>query len=203
MATHKVVILAILAILARVDSTYYILGDLNKCTRVPNEPPCSISFDHFVPDYASRRYQILMEIIYRKARDVSRLDSRAQCVNAYKAFLCSQFFPKCSKYQNPRYYNLEMQRWVVHDPAIRTKCLKIFASCNERVAQRFISSDYFICDYLMYTPDGWESNRCAPYDEDIRCPVKYGKVSVVLLHDLFCCITWFYRRHIAKCHSID
>ena len=169
----------------RIFCKEYILSKLNQCTRVPEEPPCNITYDHFVPDYVSQRYEIMMEIIYRKSKDIMRLDSRPQCVNAFESFMCAQLFPKCSKHQTTRYLNLEMQRWVVHDPQIRMKCLKIFAACNSRVVNRFMSKDYFLCDHLTYTPLGWESDRCVPYDLDNRCVgQEYGKVCNLLAKNI-------------------
>ena len=178
-------IVAFLAtITTTVHSTEYILGDLNKCTHVPDEPPCNIPYEDLVTDYALRRYEILLETIYRKAKDIRRLDSRSQCVDAYKEFLCAQLFPRCSKHQNPRYQNLEMKRWVVHDPSIRAKCDRIFGACNRLVLERFMSSDYFLCDHVGYTPEGWESDRCVVYSEDRRCPTQYGKVGDAVIYYL-------------------
>lgn len=186
MASYKSCIFTLFFVgilLKRIRSKEYILSKLNQCTRVPDEPPCNISFNHFVPDYASQRYEIMMETIYRKSKDIMRLDSRPQCVNTYKDYLCAQLFPRCSKHQNPRFENLEMQRWVVHDPDIKMKCWKIFAACNSRVANRFMSSDYFLCDHLTYTPLGWESDRCVPYDLDTRCDKQqYGKLPMWFLN---------------------
>ncbi len=170
MASYKSCIFTLLFVcVKRILSKEYVISELNQCTRVPEEPPCNVSFNHFVPDYASQRYEIMMETIYRKSKDIMRLDSRPQCVNAYKAFLCAQLFPRCSKHQNRNFQNLQMQRWVIHDPDIKMKCWKIFAACNSRVASRFMSSDYFLCDHLPYTSLGWEADRCVPYDLDSRC----------------------------------
>ena len=179
MASDKTFLLAVFSLIVQaVHSTEYIIGDLDKCERVPDESPCHISYDYFVPEYSSRHYRVFMELIYRKSKDIARLDSRPQCIDAYKTFLCAQLFPNCRKMQNPRYSNVEMTRFVIHDKNIRQKCHNIFASCNERVATRFVSTEYFICDHLSYTPHGWQSNRCVVYDEDKRCPIKYGKVSI-------------------------
>ena len=172
MASYKPFIFTLVfacVLIKKTLSKEYILSKLNQCARVPEEPPCNISFNYFVPDYASKRYEIMMETIYRKSKDIMRLDSRPQCINAYKAYLCAQLFPRCSKRQNPRFENLQMQRWVVHDPDIKLKCWKIFAECNSRVTSRFMSEDFFLCDHLTYTPLGWETDRCVPYDLDTRC----------------------------------
>ena len=179
MASKKICCLNIFFIcvlIERIHCKEYVLSKLNECKRVPFEPPCNISFDYFVPDYASQRYEIMLETIYRKSKDIMRLDSRPQCVNAYREYLCAQLFPRCKKSQSQRYTSLKMERWIIHDPDIQRKCWKIFSSCNSRVASRFMSSDFFLCDHLTYPPLGWETDRCVPYDLDKRCNRKYGKV---------------------------
>lgn len=158
-------------------STWYVLGNLTKCSRVPNEPPCNISRDHFVSDYSSRQYFKLMEKIYRMVRDVARLDSRRQCTQAYEKFLCSQYFPRCRKGQDPRYPNLVINRRIVHDRNIATQCSQIIGSCNEAVGSRLIGDRYFLCDFLNYPPEGWEINRCVKYDEENRCQPQKSMVS--------------------------
>jgi hypothetical protein len=188
MASYKSCIFTLLfacVLMKKILCKEYILSKLNQCTRVPEESPCNISFSHFVPDYASKRYEIMMETIYRKSKDILRLDSRPQCVNAYKAYLCAQLFPRCSKRQNPNFQNFEMQRWVVHDPDIKMKCWKIFAECNSRVTRRFMSEDFFLCDHLTYTPLGWETDRCVQYDLDTRCDDIHKNATVFYYHFLF------------------
>ena len=179
MASYKSCIFTILISIKSFYCKEYVLSKLSECNRVPEEPPCNITYDYFVPDYASKRYEIMLETIYRKSKDIMRLDSRPQCVNAYRTFLCAQLFPRCKKQVNPRYESLEIQRFIVHDPDIRMKCLKIFAACNSLVAMRFMSSNYFLCDHLSYTTFGWESDKCLSYDLDTRCHgQQYGKVGV-------------------------
>lgn len=157
---------------------WYELGDLKTCKRVPNEPPCNISRSKFVSDYASRQYYKLMEKIYRLVRDVSRLDSRAQCTHAYADFLCAQYFPECKKGQDPRYPNLDISRRIKHDRNIAAKCSKVIASCNSFVGEKFVGERYFLCDHVSnYPPDGWELNRCVKYDEESRCRSSQEMVS--------------------------
>lgn len=155
---------------AQLTGTWYELGDLTSCKRVPNEPPCNISRSTFVPDYASRQYYKLMEKIYRLVRDVARMDSRAQCIHAYEQFLCAQYFPQCKKGQDPRYPNLEISRRIKHDQSIGAKCSNVIAKCNNFVGAKFVGQQYFLCDFVAnYPPHGWELNRCVKYDEESRC----------------------------------
>lgn len=149
--------------------TWYVLGNLTKCSRVPNESPCNITRNHFVSDYSSRQYYKLMEKIYRLVRDIARLDSRPQCTRAYEAFLCAQYFPSCKKGQDPRYPNLKISRRIVHDEHIRAKCSRVIGACNSAVGAKFIGERYFLCDFLNYPRHGWEINRCVRYDEENRC----------------------------------
>lgn len=152
------------------SGTWYELGDLKSCKRVPNEPPCNITRAKFVSDYSSKQYYKLMEKIYRLVRDIARLDSRAQCIHAYEDFLCAQYFPECEKGQDPRYPNLEISRRIKFTPTISAKCSKVIASCNSFVGAKFVGDKYFLCDFVeKYPPDGWELNRCVKYDEESRC----------------------------------
>lgn len=156
---------------------WYVLGNLTKCSRVPNEPPCNIPRSHFVTDYASLQYYKLMEKIYRMVRDIARLDSRPQCTHAYEAFLCDQFFPRCQKGQDPRYPNLDINRRIIHKSDIQAKCDRVISTCNDAVGSRFIGDRYYLCDFLNYPPDGWELNRCVKYDEENRCQPQQHRVS--------------------------
>lgn len=161
------------------SGTWYELGDLTSCKRVPNEPPCNITRAKFVSDYSSRQYYKLMEKIYRLVRDIARLDSRPQCIHAYENFLCAQYFPECEKGQDPRYPNLEISRRIKFTPTISAKCSKVIASCNSFVAAKFVGDKYFLCDFVeKYPPDGWELNRCVKYDEESRCRPSQELVSM-------------------------
>lgn len=164
----------------QLTGTWYELGDLKSCKRVPNEPPCNITRSKFVSDYASRQYYKLMEKIYRLVRDISRLDSRPQCIQAYEQFLCAQYFPECKKGQDPRYPNLEISRRIKHDPTIASRCSKVIASCNSFVGEKFVGEKYFLCDHVdNYPPDGWELGRCVKYDEESRCRSSQNEVSFI------------------------
>lgn len=173
-------VLAFVAEGQQLTGTWYELADLTSCKRVPNEPPCNISRANFVSDYSSKQYYKLLEKIYRSVRDISRLDSRAQCKHAYEQFLCAQYFPVCKKGQDPRYPNLIISRRIKHDRAIASKCSKVISSCNKFVSDKFVGDQYFLCDHVdNYPPDGWELDRCVKYDEESRCRPSRELVSSI------------------------
>lgn len=87
----KIMLICCLVNLTTGTNVAYVIGKLQECVTVKNEPTCRI--DYPVPDYFAKQYDHSLKIIQR-ILPKNRSSSNG-CEETFRKLFCGQTFPRC------------------------------------------------------------------------------------------------------------